>query len=322
VIRFAQRVAKTVLRNPAVSRAVRGLACARGHRLVLVYHRLGPPVPGRCEIVPSVPIDLFRAHLQALGDVTDLVGLDTILARDGPPLASSDGPRPAVAVTFDDDLPSHAAEALPVLRELGVPATFFLSGRVLHGAGPYWFQQLEAVLVVHGHERTAALLGLPRASSGDDLVLRCEQDSTVRAAITDLAADLPGPRILDVKGLTALARAGMTIGFHTLDHGILPHMDDAALERALARGRDELGVVAGTPLRYFAYPYGKADQRAAAAVRRAGYDAAFTGRPEPLRRRADQFRLGRWEPGRIRVDDLLVTLAVRLHRAAPAHRSA
>ncbi len=317
MIRFARRVARTVLRTSAVNRAVRSLACARGHRLVLVYHRLGPPVPDRCEVVPSIPVDLFRAHLQALGDVANLVSLDTILGT-GPPLGSNDGSRPAVAVTFDDDLPSHAAEALPVLRALSVPATFFLSGRVLHGAGPYWFQQFEAVLVAHGEARTAALLGLSRAGSGDDLVLRCEQDSTIRAAIADLATGLPNRAILDMNGLTALAGAGMTIGFHTVDHGILPHMDDRALERALARGRHELGVIAGTPLRHFAYPYGKADERAAAAVRRAGYEAAFTGRPEPLRRGADQYRLGRWEPGRIQVDDLLVTLAVRLHRAAPA----
>ena len=73
-------------------------------------------------------------------------------------------------------------------------------------------------------------------------------------------------------------------------------------------------------MRYFAYPHGKADARSAAAVRAAGFDAAFTGRAQPLRRDDDRYRLGRWEPGALGVDDLLVNLAVRLHRVAPASR--
>ena len=54
-----------------------------------------------------------------------------------------------MAVTFDDDLRSHVDYALPTLRQLGVPAAFFLSGRALHGQNVYWFQQLETLLKAH-----------------------------------------------------------------------------------------------------------------------------------------------------------------------------
>ena len=311
---LARRVATTLLRSPVVNRAVRVLARARGHRLVLVYHRVGPPAPTGCEIVPSVPVDVFRMQLQALGEIYDLVTLDEVLREDRPHEAAL-RKRAAVAVTFDDDLPSHAEHALPVLRELNVPAAFFLSGRALHGLGPYWFQQLEVLLIAYGERRAAALLHLPERS-GRELVLACEANADLRRRVNDLSAGLRVPGILERDAIAALAAGGMTIGFHTVEHEIVPSLDDAALDTAITHGREVLAEAACAPVRYFAYPSGKSDMRSALAVRRAGFDAAFTGQPRPLRRGDDRYRLGRWEPGPVGVDDLLVKLAVRLHRAA------
>jgi peptidoglycan/xylan/chitin deacetylase (PgdA/CDA1 family) len=315
---WSRRAATALLGAGPVNRALRALARARGHRLALIYHRVGDALPSGCALIPSVSAAIFRAQLQALREVVDLVALDDILVpRDERPALLPRALRPAVAVTFDDDLPSHTAYALPVLRELAIPAAFFLSGRALHGLGPYWFQQLEAVLRAHGEARTAALLGLKTPNPGVGWVRHCEGDATVRRDISALAANLPVPGILTRDDLTALGAAGMTIGFHTVDHPILPGMEDAGLTQAITRGRDELARAAGTRVRYFAYPYGQADTRTAAAVAHAGFEAAFTGRPEPLRSRSNRYHLGRWEPGPLGVDDLLVKLAVRLHRAAP-----
>ena len=310
---LARRVANTLLRSSTVSGGVRALARVRGHRLVLVYHRLGPSAPPGCAVVPSVPVDVFRAQLQALCEVVDLVTIDEVLAFDS---RAGDRKRPAVALTFDDDLPSHVEHALPVLRELGVPAAFFLSGRLLHGLGPYWFQQLEALLVAHGTQRTAALLRVPEAHTGS-LAQICQGNVDLRRRVSELAAGVSTPAVLERDAIASLGAAGMTVGFHTVEHDVLPDLDDPALESAVSRGREDLAAVARAAVRYFAYPHGKADTRSAMAVRRAGFSAAFTGRPQPVREGNDVHRLGRWEPGPLGVDDLLATLTVRLHRASP-----
>jgi len=310
---LVRRVATTLLRSSTVSGAVRALARVRGHRLVLVYHRLGPSAPPGCEVVPAIPVDVFRAQLQALCEVVDLVTIDEVLASDRPPAGYQK--RPAVALTFDDDLPSHVEHALPVLRELGVPAAFFLSGRFLHGLGSYWFQQLEALLIAHGTRRTATLLRVPEAN-GASLAQTCEGSVDLRRRVSELTAGLSTPAVLERDSIAAFVAAGMTVGFHTVEHDVLPDLDDPALETAVSRGREDLAAAAGAAVRYFAYPHGKADPRSAMAVRRAGFNAAFTGRPQPVRQGDDLHRLGRWEPGPLGVDDLLVTLAVRLHRAA------
>lgn len=303
-----------LLRSRRVNDAVRALAHARGHRLVLVYHRVGTGAAPGCEVVPSVPLEVFRAHLQALGDVVDFVTLDEALLPNG-----ARGPaggrrrRASVALTFDDDLTTHVTRALPVLREMRVPAAFFLSGRALHRLGPYWFQQLEALLLAHGPTRTAARLGVAPAAPAA-LALACEEDPDVRRRVAEVSADVPQPSILQRDDIAALSAAGMTIGFHTVDHGILPAMDDAAMEGAVASGRGHLAAAVGAPVRFFAYPHGKVDARSARAVRDGGFDAAFTGRPGALRPNTDRYAIGRWEPGPIGVDELLVRLAMYLHR--------
>jgi peptidoglycan/xylan/chitin deacetylase (PgdA/CDA1 family) len=315
---FLRRAGTVLLRRSIVNRAVRALACARNRRLVLVYHRVGPAPPASCRVIPSIPAELFRAHLQALGEIANLVTLDQILSESSPGCGSNPGSaRPAVAVTFDDDLPSHVAHALPILREFGVPAAFFLSGRALDGrSSAYWFQHLETLLLSWGEERTAGLLGLP-AASVDAIALACERSVVLRRRLHELTADLAAPKLLGRGDIAVLAARNVTIGFHTVDHETLPGLDDRAMAIAVSRGRPELAAAAAMPVRYFAYPHGQADARSAAAVHRAGFDAAFTGRAQPLHQSQNRHLLGRWEPGPLAVDELLVSMAVRLHRAAP-----
>jgi peptidoglycan/xylan/chitin deacetylase (PgdA/CDA1 family) len=312
-----RRLAFDVLRVPTLNQALRVLAHTRGRRLVLVYHRVEPAVTRALEIIPSVPVEVFRAQLELLREVVDFVTLDELIGWRTPRAQTAGAARrPAVAVTFDDDLRSHVEHALPVLRALKVPATFFLSGRVVNGQSAYWFQQLEALLEAHGPGHTASVLGVPDIAWNSAFMYRCERDSSLRRRIAEASADLPGCEVLDRAGMATLAAAGMAIGFHTVSHRILPDLDDAAIDEAVTRGRAELAAATGAPIEYFAYPYGRFDSRAADAVRRAGFRAAFTGQPVAVQRGDDVYSLGRWEPGLTAGDDLLAKLTVRLHRGA------
>lgn len=302
--------------TPGVNAALRLLAHARGHRLILVYHRVQSGAPGS-GVVPEVSSTLLRSQLEALGEVVDLVSLEVLLQGPNQAATNSRGRKPMVAVTFDDDLTSHATDALPVLRALGVPATFFLSGRALHGRGAYWFQQLDTLVTHYGTSRVAERLGR-LGLTVDDLVALCQDDHRLQQQISRLAGDFSPSPVLGADQIAALVRGGMEIGFHTVDHDVLPAIeDDRALADAVTFGREQLAEAAGVPVRFFAYPYGKANKRCAAAVREAGFAAGLTGSPSPIRPGQDQYGLGRWEPGARGVDDLLVKLAIRLHRAAP-----
>ena len=71
-----RRAATLLIASPPVNYVVRGAARLRGRALVLIYHRVGPPLPAGCEVVPSVTIDMFRSHLHALRELVDLVPLE------------------------------------------------------------------------------------------------------------------------------------------------------------------------------------------------------------------------------------------------------
>lgn len=276
-----------LLRRGVPGTIARRLASARGRSLVLVYHRVGGE-RGPLELAPRVPADLLRRHIAALGEAGRLVALEDLRVPD------HDGP-PRFALTFDDDYASHHTEVLPILRALGVPATFFLCGRRLHGLGAYWWEVLEE-----------------RAARG----LRAEDPATVERdprRQQQLESESAQVEHLDAHALGELAgHAG--IGFHTLRHPLMPPLGDEELGAALREGRAELAAATGRPLRLFAYPHGKADARCAAAVRSAGYAAAFTGRDVAVRPGDDPHRLGRWEAGAVDVDTLLLRATARLWR--------
>jgi peptidoglycan/xylan/chitin deacetylase (PgdA/CDA1 family) len=296
---------KRALQAGGVREAVRRIAAVRGHSLVLVYHRVAPDEPTAREVVPSVSTELFRRQLEALAEVGEIAPLD-VLVQDRDRHA-----RPRFALTFDDDYMTHVDHALPVLKALDAPATFFLSGRALHGLGSYWFEVLERLVHAVGVGEISRLLDL-QTDGLDGLIAACENSPALQKIVEGEGTD--GPSHLDRSHIEALSNAGMAVGFHTLHHEILTRLRDDELEASLSIGRRELERVVGRPLPHFAYPHGKADLRTASKVRDAGYEAAWTGRPQPMHRRDDRYLLGRWEPGRSDVDDFLVGAAVRLTR--------
>jgi peptidoglycan/xylan/chitin deacetylase (PgdA/CDA1 family) len=206
-----------------------------------------------------------------------------------------------VALTFDDDLVSHADVAAPLLRDHGVVGTAFLCG----AREPFWWQRLQAAvngaalrpedlpavepaLVRDAVERRPwAIARLARAIEE----LPADARDGVTAALAERAPELPAP--LDADGRRRLADSGWEIGFHTRGHDLMPALDDGALARAVADGRDALPEV---PLSSFAYPHGKAGPREAGAVRAAGYRTAFTGAAAVVMERTDPGLVPRLQP--------------------------
>ncbi|GJG86371.1 hypothetical protein tb265_15520 [Gemmatimonadetes bacterium T265] len=303
-------------RAPAVRRGALRVAAARGRALVLLYHRVTPAGASPADVVPVVSTARFRAQLEALAAAGDVV-----------PLAALDEPadtrrRPRFALTFDDDEPAHVEHALPVLRALGLPATFFLMGRALHGLGPPWWVLLEREIARRGLRATADALGVAAGTPGE-LAAACE-GTLLAERVARAFAPGEGASLLSAADVRALAAAGMEVGFHTLHHLVLTGLSAADARAALHDGRAALAAAAGAAVERVSYPHGCVDARVAALARDVGYQAAYRtgGRPvaTPVGARADRWSLGRWEPGPLVPDTLVAHAAFRLTLPAGAPR--
>jgi peptidoglycan/xylan/chitin deacetylase (PgdA/CDA1 family) len=106
---------------------------------------------------------------------------------------------------------------------------------------------------------------------------------------------LRGRPMLAADDLRRLRARGLEFGAHTRTHPALPDLDDAVLAEEIDSSRSELESALGEPVRSFAYPYGRVDERAVAAVRRAGFVSACTTEPRPARVDDDPFLIPRIE---------------------------
>ena len=87
---------------------------------------------------------------------------------------------------------------------------------------------------------------------------------------------MPDERILDDQQLRRLQELGLDVGVHAMDHRPLPGLPPAALLWQVVTSREVLSAILGANVTSFAYPEGRFDGAAVAAVRDAGYSVAFS----------------------------------------------
>ena len=271
--------------------------------VALLYHgidtRHGDP---GSELSPPIERRAFARQLRHLRRFYQLVAPEELLTAVS---ARRRGQRFPVALTFDDDLRQHVDCAMPILREAGVPATFFLCGASLAAPKSAWWERLQRA-VQRGQSPASLAELLPQSANVrgeraiDIQVLGQAVEALApdqRRSFSERLLERAGPDPIDAglprEGVAQLVSAGFGIGFHTRDHDTLTALDDAQLERAMEHGRKELSAATGKPLLAIAYPHGRADARVANAARRAGFEIGFTGAAIAATPTSDPLLLGR-----------------------------
>lgn len=113
----------------AVARAADPIL-ARPGLTVLAYHRVGPGPAAQMRLDESV----FADQMRWLAAHADVRSLDDWVAIAGPDTATD---RPSVALTFDDGTADFTRLALPILSDLGLPATLYLCTQPVEAGEPW-----------------------------------------------------------------------------------------------------------------------------------------------------------------------------------------
>lgn len=106
-------------------------------------------------------------------------------------------------------------------------------------------------------------------------------------------ATRPLTPLLNEAQIAEMAAGGWSFHSHSMHHRSLTALTGDALIEEVAGSRERLRALLGTPSDFFAYPYGHHDSQVVAAVRAAGYRAAFSVQPGFNRRNVDRYRIRR-----------------------------
>lgn len=231
-----------------------------------------PAVSGRrvlmFHVVPSR--EWFRDTLRTVGRFYRFVPLEEVEGwlepGQGPQSRSLRG---SCHVTFDDGDRTFLEHAVPVLEELGIPATLFVSPTLLAQGRRYWFQELDGLVQAVGEPRVRALVTQALGCAPGSLdpytlpsVFKCLEHREMERVLEEVR-QASGARVerlynLDLDQLLALRdRRWLSLGAHTLDHPTLANETDAESLRQVRDSVVGLSDLLGRPVWSFAWPNGK-----------------------------------------------------------------
>lgn len=295
----------------------------RDRALILMYHRVCDPMEGVQDYSPngmSVTPREFRMQMDFVRRRYDVVPLSRLVAAVRRESAFTPG---MCAVTFDDGWRDVYLHALPVLRELSIPATVFLTAGFTTGQAWYWEERAKYLLaLVHGgrpkHDSRKEnevrevlakfglggllsvsrrhvpvyLLEAGRRLKQLDAFRREQLMSALEGLAEQLAPDEPRA-FMDSSEIREMGSNGVEFENHTNSHPILTDLGIEDMRDEILGAADCIRQLVGRTPEHFAYPYGKYDERVRDQVEALGIRSACTTRLGLVRRDSDPFALNR-----------------------------
>lgn len=281
----------------------------RGRLSVFIFHRV---LPAADMLLPWEPgAAHFEWMVRLIADCYSVLPLGEA-ARC---LADGKLPLAAASITFDDGYADNCTVALPILRRIGVPATFFIATGFLDGGRMFNDDVIAAARSAPAGPVDWREFGLGLHELSDVISrLRCYETVLGRlkyyphqervAVAREIArrGGLPdgSDLMMTSEQVTELRRSGMEIGGHTHTHPILESLPDDEAMRDIREGRERLEAITGERVSVFAYPNGVRgrdySERHVAMVKSLGFSAAVSTDAGVARAGDDMYQLPRFTP--------------------------
>ena len=274
--------------------------------VILAYHGVGPQeFPLYCRLSKRA----FADQMWYIKRNYRVVSLPQMVEELHTPVAEGQ----SVVVTFDDGYLGTYADAFPVLRECGIPATVYLTAGAVESGELAWYDQVFLRFQRAGPELTVTLdaeknFHLTDFTSRVDaattviLYLRTLPDEKRRQWCETFAKAIPlAPE--DVRGsmmnwdqVREMQRAGIFFGSHTLTHPVLSRLTPEAVQYEVAQSKWLIENRTDAAVEDFAFPFGKphdCGEIGATTLGALGLRSAMTTTVGVNQPGADQFRLRR-----------------------------
>jgi len=275
---------------------------------LLMYHRFSEQAQTRALAASD-----FRKQMQLLKERCEVLTLAELMSRD-----PAGAVKPAAVITADDGYADFFDIAFPILQELGLRATVFVTTGFVDGRMYLWPDHIRALLEVCPSQ----ILKLEGAWQGQQINLRDAEEREAAwhqladqlvfttadrrdRAVSDLATavgvpidslDMSRYRAMTWAQLRQMSDAGFEIADHSATHPWLPTMSDEQVHEDLGGSKAQLERMLGIRVRSFAYPNGTKrdyDLRLIGLLRHLGYENAVLSIPAPVSRKR-RFEIGRF----------------------------
>ena len=265
----------------------------------------------------------FRLQMEFLKDTFDCLSIDEALEG-----GRRNMPRPAAVVTFDDGYANNVEVALPVLAELEIPATVYVTTRNVVERRLHWHDMILTAawksgvrsIDLHGIAEPLGCYSL--GGSGEkwyesvaavwEDVKRAEpgsRDSIVRQIVARFRdADGSRPFEIEVEGnvLTPFTPAQIaqlaaeplvTIGAHSHGHDLLDRIPADRAAQSIRVSKQILEDLTDREIRHFAYPNGNYSPVIIDMLKKAGFVSAVTTHPGWYKRGSNPYEINRHSVG-------------------------
>jgi peptidoglycan/xylan/chitin deacetylase (PgdA/CDA1 family) len=263
---------------------------------ILAYHRVldddESSFPFDEEVISATTDGFFRQMKFARDNFEVISFRDLkICEQQGHPW-----PKRALIITFDDGYRDNYTNAFPILRELGLTATIFLTAGHIGSRELFWWD-LVAYCIKHSTHASIKVLQLApqtlwltsedaRNSAIRRILgwLKVISENRKRAFVSQLA-ELTGvsppnretePMHLSWTEVSEMANAGLEFGSHTLTHPILTNVSEDQLTVEVAQAKTIIEKRLKRQIIAFSYPVGRFDARVQAAVSNQGFQFAVS----------------------------------------------
>lgn len=280
----------------------------RSEPRIFTYHRFTYQPAER-----SIAVDDFRKQMLLLKDRCEILPLRDLLATQ-----TTSNARPRAAITVDDGYADFFDLAVPVLVELGIRATVFVTTGFIEGKVWLWPDRIRALLFAAaageytlGGFWTSQVISLHNSREreaawhklADQLVFRTdpvrEQAIIALSSALGLNAeqlDMSPFRPMSWSQIQQLHRLGFEIADHSFSHPCLTQMSEDSLRQELSSSKSLLESKLGTGIDSFAYPNGTWRDHSSVVVQvlqKLGYSNAALSVPSATNAKS-RFAIGRF----------------------------
>jgi peptidoglycan/xylan/chitin deacetylase (PgdA/CDA1 family) len=276
---------------------------------VLTFHRVLPePDP---LLYTELHAERFETVLGCWANWFDFVPLVEAVSK----LRTGKLERSLACVTFDDGYVDNLEVAAPLLKKMGIPATFFVATQFSDGGMMFNDRVIEAVRAGRDSHLDASAVGLDRWPIGNVEERRAavlgilskvkylsyaERDRVTAQLFEFAGAKKSKQPMMTLQQVKQLAELGFDIGAHTISHPILREIPDEQARFEITEGRRQLQELTGQKVEMFAYPNGRPgedyDLRHVQMVKDAGFIGAVSTIPGAASKDDDLYQIPRFTP--------------------------